>query len=221
MVGGLTILTQATTITSKPLQQGTFMSTRRRADGDVTIEARIEKRGELYRYIYRWIDSSVVPVPESFVELSATAEALAHEAFGQIAQSVQGGATSTIAGRKLRAVGMRLWEQLLPRDLRDDFGDATRKPARLLVVSDVHALPWELLHPEATPADGFLVERVALSRWPYGASLPSTLDIQAAHLVAPAGSPPSAEARGSSTGGATNPGPESKPPGGACSGRKR
>jgi len=91
--------------------------------------------------------------------------------------------------------GARLWSQLVPGQLREQFWDRQHRIRQLTILADKDAVPWELLYPMDPGRDaGFLVEQFpvtrAIFRW-----LPSrTLNLRPARFVLPGGSLPEARA---------------------------
>jgi CHAT domain-containing protein/trypsin-like peptidase len=89
--------------------------------------------------------------------------------------------------------GARLWSQLVPAQLREQFWDRQHRIRQLTILADKDTVPWELLYPMDPGHDaGFLVEQFpvtrAIFRW-----LPSrTLHLWPARFVLPEGSLPEA-----------------------------
>lgn len=90
--------------------------------------------------------------------------------------------------------GARLWSQLVPAQLREQFWDRQHRIRQLTILADKDAVPWELLYPMDPGHDaGFLIEQFpvtrAIFRW-----LPSrTLNLRPARFVLPGSSPPEAQ----------------------------
>ncbi len=91
--------------------------------------------------------------------------------------------------------GARLWSQLVPGQLREQFWDRQHRIRQLTILADKDTVPWELLYPMDPGRDaGFLVEQFpvtrAIFRW-----LPSrTLNLRPTRFVLPGGSLPEARA---------------------------
>lgn len=97
---------------------------------------------------------------------------------------------------KIAAFGQRLYQNLLPGDLKRAYRRIRRQhgeqPLSLLITSDEPWIPWELVKPfeRGTPDaealdDLFFCEQFALTRWLAGGSLPRRLEVQTIALVAP------------------------------------
>ena len=91
--------------------------------------------------------------------------------------------------------GLELWEQLVPKDLRDQFWERQDRIRQLTIVTDNDVIPWELLYPQDQGHDaGFLVEQFSVTRAVFGRRRTRALRLHPARFVLPQSSPP--EARG-------------------------
>ena len=93
--------------------------------------------------------------------------------------------------------GARLWQQLVPGQLREQFWDRQHRIRQLTILADKDAVPWELLYPMDPGHDaGFLVEQFPVTRAIFGWRPGRTLRLQPARFVLPEGSLPEARGRG-------------------------
>ena len=61
--------------------------------------------------------------------------------------------------------GARLWSQLVPAQLREQFWDRQHRIRQLTILADKDAVPWELLYPMDPGHDaGFLIEQFPVTR---------------------------------------------------------
>jgi uncharacterized protein YidB (DUF937 family) len=85
--------------------------------------------------------------------------------------------------------GARLWQQLVPGQLREQFWDRQHRIRQLTILADKDAVPWELLYPMDPGHDaGFLVEQFPVTRAIFGWRPGRTLRLQPARFVLPEGS---------------------------------
>jgi hypothetical protein len=85
--------------------------------------------------------------------------------------------------------GARLWQQLVPGQLREQFWDRQHRIRQLTILADKDAVPWELLYPMDPGHDaGFLVEQFSVTRAIFGWRPGRTLRLQPARFVLPEGS---------------------------------
>jgi hypothetical protein len=92
----------------------------------------------------------------------------------------------------LESLGRRLWREAFPELIRESLLEqlSVVKDKRVTVVSDLHAVPWELLYP-ARRAGGFLAERLPVLRRVSGGkyTYPRRLLLNPAAYVHPPKSP--------------------------------
>lgn len=138
---------------------------------------------------------------------------LAHRRFGPIAPprrllgdlSAQVGELQRATGgreadARIAAWGERLCEALMPRELSDFLWQLRDRLSSLYIVSDDHALPWELCRLTGRDATGrieggFLCEMTALTRWVMDTPPPTMLAVDRIALIVPGDSRlPDAEA---------------------------
>jgi hypothetical protein len=85
--------------------------------------------------------------------------------------------------------GARLWQQLVPGQLREQFWDRQHRIRQLTILADKDAVPWELLYPMDPGHDaGFLVEQFPVTRAIFGWRPSRTLRLQPTRFVLPEGS---------------------------------
>ena len=85
--------------------------------------------------------------------------------------------------------GARLWQELVPGQLREQFWDRQRRIRQLTILADKDAVPWELLYPMDPGHDaGFLVEQFPVTRAVFGWRPGRTLRLQPPRFVLPEGS---------------------------------
>ena len=86
--------------------------------------------------------------------------------------------------KELAALGLGLFKELFPRELRSAYRDVRDRIASLLIVSDEPWIPWELIRADD---DDFLCCRFELSRWLAGETAPSdelgAVDLGAARVA--------------------------------------
>ena len=89
--------------------------------------------------------------------------------------------------------GARLWSQLVPAQLREQFWDRQHRIRQLTIVADRDAVPWELLYPMDPGHDaGFLVQQFPVTRAIFHWLPARTLNLWPARFVLPEGSLPEA-----------------------------
>ncbi len=91
--------------------------------------------------------------------------------------------------------GARLWSELIPAQLREQFWDRQHRIRQLTILADKDAVPWELLYPMDPGHDaGFLVEQFPVTRAIFGWRPTRTLSLRPTRFVLPEGSLPEAVA---------------------------
>jgi hypothetical protein len=92
--------------------------------------------------------------------------------------------------------GARLWQQLLPQQIRDQFWERQQRIRQLTIIADQDAVPWELLYPMDPGHDaGFLVEQFPVTRDLFDRpALRRSLRLRPARFVLPPGAPTRATA---------------------------
>jgi len=78
-------------------------------------------------------------------------------------------ATPALARRRLRSLGSKLWADVVPTAIREQFWAQRTRIKLFTIASDMDTVPWELLYPvDAYNDDGFLVEQFPVVRRVYG-----------------------------------------------------
>lgn len=79
--------------------------------------------------------------------------------------------------RNMRNLGMELWDELIPRELKEAYWQFRDKVKTLLITSDEPWIPWEMLKPHRykedqgrEEIDPFLCQQFIMSRWLCGES---------------------------------------------------
>jgi CHAT domain len=77
--------------------------------------------------------------------------------------------TSALARKRLRSLGVRLWADVVPVTIREQFWAQRDRIRNFTIASDLDTVPWELLYPvDLENEDGFLVEQFPVVRRVYG-----------------------------------------------------
>ena len=155
--------------------------------GAVSLVVRYDPSQQAYRFEFRDEDNpSEVPSnlaydPGPVVEqLIADLDSLAAGRSGYSADQTRD---------YLVNAGARLWQQLVPGQLREQFWDRQHRIRQLTILADKDAVPWELLYPMDPGHDaGFLVEQFPVTRAIFGWRPGRTLRLQPARFVLPEGS---------------------------------
>jgi CHAT domain-containing protein len=161
------------------------------AEGAVCLVARYDPVHNAYRFEFRdddnpdEVQASLAYAPGPLVEqLLADLDDLAKGRSGYSAAQ---------ARDYLMNAGARLWRQLIPAQLREQFWDRQHRIRQLNILSDKDSVPWELLYPMDLGHDaGFLVEQFPVTRGIFKWRPTRTLRLQPARFVLPEGSPPAA-----------------------------
>ncbi len=78
-------------------------------------------------------------------------------------------ATPALARRRLRSLGSKLWADVVPITIREQFWAQRTRIKLFTIASDMDTVPWELLYPvDVNNDDGFLVEQFPVVRRVYG-----------------------------------------------------
>jgi CHAT domain/Glycosyltransferase family 87 len=78
-------------------------------------------------------------------------------------------ATPALARRRLRSLGSKLWADVVPVAIREQFWAQRTRIKLFTIASDMDTVPWELLYPvDVDNDDGFLVEQFPVVRRVYG-----------------------------------------------------
>ena len=132
-------------------------------DGAVTLVVRYDPARNAYRFQFHDIDNP----REEVHALSNPPGPLVEELVNELDRLAEG-RTGYSAGETrdyLQDAGARLWQQLLPQRVRDQFWERQNRIRQLTIIADGDAVPWELLYPMDPGHDaGFLVEQFPVTR---------------------------------------------------------
>ncbi len=77
--------------------------------------------------------------------------------------------SSSLARKRLRSLGAKLWADVVPVTIREQFWEQRDRIKLFTIASDLDTVPWELLYPvDLDNEDGFLVEQFPVVRRVYG-----------------------------------------------------
>jgi hypothetical protein len=77
--------------------------------------------------------------------------------------------TSALVRKRLRSLGARLWADVVPATIREQFWAQRDRIRQFTIASDLDTVPWELLYPvDLANEAGFLVEQFPVVRRVYG-----------------------------------------------------
>lgn len=158
------------------------------ADGSVSLVVRYDPSQNAYRFEFRDEDyphevtSSLAYDPGPLVEhLIADLDNLAKGYSGYSAAQIR---------KYLVNAGARLWSQVVPAQLREQFWERQHRIRNLTILADKDVIPWELLYPMDPGHDaGFLVEQFPVTRAIFGRRPTRRLSLRPARFVLPGNSP--------------------------------
>ena len=100
--------------------------------------------------------------------------------------------SGTDAKRKMESIGMSLWDELIPEELKKEYWDFGSKVESLYIISEEPWIPWEIVKPYRFKEDNeredapFWCQHFNLSRWLSGKCPIDELPNGVARPVAPA-----------------------------------
>ena len=150
--------------------------------GAVSLVVRYDPGQKSYRFEFRDEDAPDEVISNLAYDPRPLVEQLIAD-LDRIAKGRSGYSSAQVRDYLVNA-GARLWSQLVPAQLREQFWDRQHRIRQLTILADKDVVPWELLYPMDPGHDaGFLVEQFpvnrAVFRW-----LPSrTLNLQPARFV--------------------------------------
>lgn len=102
--------------------------------------------------------------------------------------------TSALVRKRLRSLGARLWTDVVPATIREQFWAQRDRIGQFTIASDLDTVPWELLYPvDLENEDGFLVEQFPVVRRVYGQGRARVLRVnKGVGFIVPPRSPSSA-----------------------------
>jgi ribosomal protein S27AE len=104
------------------------------------------------------------------------------------------GLTPAAARARMENQGLRLWQQLIPEELKTAFRERQDSITQLTVLCEKDVVPWELLYPHDRPGDerGFMVEQFPVVRWVMNTRRTRRLTLDEPQFVVSGSSPPTA-----------------------------
>jgi len=163
------------------------------SDGAVSLVVRYDPVQKAYRFEFRDQDNPEEVTSHLAYEPAPLVERLV---FGldQLAQG-RSGYSAAETHDYLVNEGARLWRELIPARLREQFWERQHRIRQLTILTDKDAVPWELLYPMDPGHDaGFLVEQFPVTRAVFGRLPARQLSFRPARFVLPQGSPAEAHA---------------------------
>ncbi len=155
--------------------------------GEATMEVRYT--GGHYEFQLR---SDLALFPPVTISVAQEPRSAVEQALGTLRQLADGSRQHDQATtrRLLRASGTRLWNEMVPELIRDQFWQIRSHMTAFTIATDYDALPWEILYPlDAGQDEGFLVERIPVVRRTYGQFRAFTVNVREPHFVVPSGGP--------------------------------
>jgi len=162
------------------------------AEGAVSLVVRFDPAQNAYRFEFRDEDNP----DEVTSNLAYDPGPLVEHLIGELDDLVKGrtGYSPAQARDYLVNEGARLWSQLVPAQLRQQFWDRQDRIRQLTIVADKDAVPWELLYPLDPGHDaGFLVDQFPVTRAIFRWRPARMLNLWPTRFVLPEGSLPGAE----------------------------
>jgi CHAT domain len=162
------------------------------ADGVVTLEVRYDPARQVYHFQFHDIDNPRAERHSLSYDPGPLVESLVND-LDSLAQGRVGYSAAETRDYLIDA-GARLWQQLLPQQVRDQFWERQHRIRQLTIIADRDAVPWELLYPMDRGRDmGFLVEQFPVTRDLFDRPpLRRSLRLRPARFVLPSGSPAAA-----------------------------
>lgn len=103
------------------------------------------------------------------VTLRGSPQAKMESLFEEMSQMA--GHTETDAEQRMRSIGMCLWDDLIPTELKDEYWRFKEMVGSMIINSDEPWIPWEIVKPyrynedNEREEDPFWCQQFALSRW--------------------------------------------------------
>jgi Domain of unknown function (DUF4407)/CHAT domain len=161
------------------------------ADGAVSLVVRYDDDQNAYRFEFRDEDNP----REVTSHLAYDPKPLVERLVAELDDMAKGraGYSPAQAQRRLVNSGARLWNELVPDELRKQFWQRQDRISQLTILADKDAVPWELLYPlDRGHDEGFLVQQFPVTRAIFGRRPARRLSLRPARFVLPAGSLPEA-----------------------------
>jgi hypothetical protein len=153
-------------------------------EGAVSLVVRYDARQNAYRFEFRDEDN----LDEVTSNLAYDPGPLVEHLLADLDDLAKGrsGYSATQTRAYLENAGARLWSQLVPEALREQFWDRQHRIRQLTILGDTDAVPWELLYPMDPGHDaGFLVEQFPVTRAIFGWRPTRMLRLHPARFVLP------------------------------------
>ena len=160
-------------------------------EGAVSLVVRFDPVQNAYRFEFRDEDSP----DEVISNLAYDPGPMVEHLVADLDNLVKGrsGYSASQTRDYLVNAGARLWSQLIPAQLREQFWDRQHRIRQLTILADKDAVPWELLYPMDPGHDaGFLVEQFPVTRGIFRWRPARTLNLWPTRFVLPQGSLPEA-----------------------------
>jgi hypothetical protein len=157
------------------------------AEGAVSLVVRYDPHQQTYRFEFRDEDNPEEVTSSLAYDPGPIVEQLVAE-LDELAGS-GGSYSATQTWGYLVNAGARLWHELVPGPLREQFWERQHRIRQLTILTDRDAVPWELLYPRDAGHDaGFLVEQFPVTRAIFGRQLSRRLNLRPPRFVLPEGS---------------------------------
>ena len=178
----------------------------------MTLEVRYDPVAQLYHFQFHDIDNP----REERHSLSYDPGPIVESLVNDLTNLAHGrtGYSAAETSNYLIDAGARLWQQLLPQRVREQFWERQHRIRQLTIIADRDAVPWELLYPmdRGHDAGRFLVEQFPVTRDLFDRpALRRSLRLRPARFVLPPGSPTAAAAEIAALSGLIEDGPPSAP----------
>jgi len=150
--------------------------------GAVSLVVRFDPDQKCYRFEFRDEDNPEQVISALAFEPRPRIELLLAD-LDRVAQGYSGYSPPQIRDYLVNA-GVALWEELVPRRLREQFWERQGRIRQLTILSDNDTVPWELLYPKDPGHDaGFLVEQFPVTRGIFGQRPAPRLSLRPARFV--------------------------------------
>lgn len=160
-------------------------------EGAVSLVVRYDPAQRTYRFEFRDEDNPDEVTSHLAYDPGPIVEQLVAE-LDDLARP-GGGYAITQTRDYLVNAGARLWRELVPGPLREQFWERQHRIRQLTILADTDTVPWELLYPRDTGHDaGFLVEQFPVTRAVFGRRLGRKLDLWPPRFVLAEGELPQA-----------------------------
>lgn len=178
---GLELSAETSAPPTRPATRRAPMDEPQPMSGEVTLQVRRSPDG----YMFQLLSDSSLFEPELQSLAGDPAGAVEH-AIASLHDLARGAGDSMW----LREAGVNLWDQMVPRAVKEQFWELRGDIKAFSIATDHDIIPWELLHPLSERDDaGFLVEQFPVTRRVYGQARARALHLSDPGFVL-AGQPP-------------------------------